>query len=63
MTISFRGLGLYVVGVRDNEMVLIKTLGEWGYILPKEFRHIDRYGFEEGSIIDTFGLQKLLPKG
>ena len=43
-------MGLFVVGVKNGNYILIKTLGEYGYVLPREFRNLPRKYYKDDNI-------------
>lgn len=49
-----RGIGLFVVDVREGELYLVKTLDECGYVVPPPFRSWPRSYYEHDETI-AFG--------
>ncbi len=55
---DYRGVGLFVVTVKDNEPVLVKTCTEYGYYLPHEFKILPRgYYLHDPTISFGFDIQ------
>jgi len=58
---DYRGTGLFVAESRNNKIYMVKTLGEYGYILPRQFRVVPESYYNDDNI--SIGFEDLKEYG